>query len=223
MSVNARRAVLEPIQWERAEHAGLWLDKYLKNQDRKATGDDDNRDTARHQLMVEATRIALPAGYDKFFARWESTLSGLNGKIIRCYARASGRIIVGLGGESPSETAITLHHTFGVPYLPGSALKGLSAFYARNYLDHEDWRLGANDKPGNAYQKLFGDMTRAGSVTYYDAYYVPSSVGKNRMLHTDTITCTIRSTIRARMSRRPIGTSQSRCLSSVLPASTWWR
>lgn len=188
MSVSARRAVLEPIKWERAEHAGLWLDKYLKNQDRKATGDDDNRDTARHQLMAEATRIALPAGYDKFFAQWESALSGLNGRIIRCYAPALGRIIIGLGGESPSETAITLHHTFGVPYLPGSALKGLSAFYARNYLDHQDWRLGANNKPGNAYQKLFGDTTRAGSVTYYDAYYVPSSADRNRMLHTDTIT-----------------------------------
>lgn len=188
MSNSTRRAALRDLR--RAEHTGLWLDKFLENQDRKtpgATDDASDKDTARHQLMADATRIPLPPGYRNFFARWEATLPELPGVVHR-YAHAAGRVIVGLGGETPSETAITLHHTFGVPYLPGSALKGLTAFYARNYLEDAEWRLHADGKAGKAYRTLFGDTTRAGCVTFYDAYYVPDSGKNGKLLYTDTIT-----------------------------------
>ncbi|MFZ4849956.1 MAG: type III-B CRISPR module RAMP protein Cmr6 [Caldilinea sp.] len=188
MSIQTRRVVLQPLKADRAEHAGLWLEKYLENQERKAYGEDDAKDTARHQLMHESTKIKVPEGYGEFFRRWESALAELSGVVVRRYARATGRVIVGLGAESASETAITLHHTFGVPFLPGSALKGLSAFYARNYLQDMGWRLNEQGKPGEAYCKLFGDTARAGCVTYYDAYSVPERTPGNKVLHTDTIT-----------------------------------
>ncbi|HRK26238.1 MAG TPA: type III-B CRISPR module RAMP protein Cmr6 [Chitinophagales bacterium] len=35
------------------------------------------------------------------------------------------RLIVGLGLESVYETAITLHHIYGIPYLPASSIKGV--------------------------------------------------------------------------------------------------
>ncbi len=190
MSDSTRRAALREIQVGSAQHAGLWLDKFLYNQERKTPGtgmDASDKDTARHRLMAEVTRIALPPGYRNFFARWEATLTELP-SVLRRYAHSTGRVIVGLGGESPSETAITLHHTFGVPYLPGSSLKGLTAFYARNYLDHADWRLRADGQAGAAYRMLFGDTTQAGCVTFYDAYYVPGSAQGDQVLHTDTIT-----------------------------------
>jgi len=187
MNNSARRAVLRDLR--RAEHAGLWLDKFLENQERKASGDAHahDSDTPRHRLMAQAAKIALPPAYRNFFARWEATLNELPG-VIRRYAHATGRVIVGLSGESPSETAITLHHTFGVPYLPGSALKGLTAFYARNYLQDAGWRLHADGTAGAGYRTLFGDTTQVGCVTFYDAYYVPDSAPHKQALHTDTIT-----------------------------------
>ena len=39
------------------------------------------------------------------------------------------RLIVGLGASHPQETSMTLHHIFGIPYIPGSALKGASRHY----------------------------------------------------------------------------------------------
>ncbi len=36
------------------------------------------------------------------------------------------RMIVGLGGDSVYETSITLHHVYGIPYIPASALKGVT-------------------------------------------------------------------------------------------------
>ena len=36
------------------------------------------------------------------------------------------RMIVGLGAENIHETSMTLHHIYGIPYIPGSALKGIA-------------------------------------------------------------------------------------------------
>ena len=41
----------------------------------------------------------------------------------------SSRLIVGLGGSSVLETSIKLHHIYGVPYIPASAVKGVLRAY----------------------------------------------------------------------------------------------
>ncbi|NFC30380.1 type III-B CRISPR module RAMP protein Cmr6, partial [Clostridium botulinum] len=43
------------------------------------------------------------------------------------------KLVIGLGNQSVFETDITLHHTYGIPYIPGSALKGVF----RNYIIQE--------------------------------------------------------------------------------------
>ena len=40
------------------------------------------------------------------------------------------RLVVGLGDESVYETSIKLHRNYGVPYIPGSALKGVAKHYS---------------------------------------------------------------------------------------------
>jgi CRISPR-associated protein Cmr6 len=45
--------------------------------------------------------------------------------------RVEWRLVIGLGLPSPLETGITLHHLYGFPYLPGSAIKGVT----------RNWRL----------------------------------------------------------------------------------
>lgn len=39
------------------------------------------------------------------------------------------KLSIGLGNESVYETAIKLHHIYGIPYIPGSALKGIVRSY----------------------------------------------------------------------------------------------
>ncbi len=36
------------------------------------------------------------------------------------------RMVIGLGASHPEETSILLHHIYGIPYLPGSAVKGVT-------------------------------------------------------------------------------------------------
>ncbi len=43
--------------------------------------------------------------------------------------KLSWRLTIGLGGESVYETSITLHHIYGIPYIPASAVKGVVRSY----------------------------------------------------------------------------------------------
>lgn len=171
-----------------AQHAGLWFDKYMSKPDKKES---------RGGHVADTAAIAEPQAYAAFYAGWQKALqeAGAETKVAKCL----GRLIVGLGNESIIETSITLHRTYGVPYIPGSALKGLAASYARQRLG-SDW---AADSP--AYKALFGyapekpesgrpapeaetDMGAAGHVVFFDALYVPHSGLHKRALHADVMT-----------------------------------
>lgn len=42
----------------------------------------------------------------------------------------SWRMLIGLGASHPHETSMTLHHIYGVPYIPGSAVKGVTRHWS---------------------------------------------------------------------------------------------
>src|SRR5260370_38167739 len=69
---------------------------------------------------------------DKMFAentynRWRAMMRALGAETFEL--TLDWRMIVGLGGETVLETDITLHHLYGIPIIPGSALKGLTRAY----------------------------------------------------------------------------------------------
>jgi CRISPR-associated protein Cmr6 len=150
----------------------LWLDRYLPDHD---TG-------SGQTLVSDATKIPVPDAYHEFYLRWQAALEQGAGIVTKA-ATVLGRLSVGLGGESVLETAITLHHTYGVPYIPGSALKGLAANYARNRLDATAWGVKSD-----AYQIMFGHTASAGYVTFFDALYVPDKEHDTKPLWPDVIT-----------------------------------
>lgn len=164
--------ILRDAQAQADTHAGLWLDKFLK----------DTGDKAKKTLVEEITQtIETPEMYRRFYERWEKMLKE------RCAvcreARTLGRLAINLGAESVLETSIALHHTYGTPYIPGSSLKGLASHYAMKHLETADW-----GKDSRAFQILFGDMTSAGYVTFYDALYVPGSGHQGKGIWPDVIT-----------------------------------
>ena len=84
-------------------------------------------------------------------------------------------MVVGLGAESVLEVSIGLHRTYGVPYIPGSALKGLAAAAAHKKLEDPAWRkIGEDGKIGASHKILFGDQESSGYVTFHDALWVPT-------------------------------------------------
>jgi CRISPR-associated protein Cmr6 len=174
---ESRLATLSP-------NAGLWLDKFIISPDGDTKVPNLKRGrkeiTAKARLVEEVATIPVPKEYDQFYDRWVKGLEKL--RAIKQPASLQGRMAVGLGDESALETSVTLHRTYGVPYIPGSALKGLAASFARNRLGNKHW-----DKGGYAYKVVFGATEEAGYISFHDALYVPGS-GNKRPLRADVIT-----------------------------------
>jgi CRISPR-associated protein Cmr6 len=158
----------------RNAHAELWLDKYIADQ---------GESKRRSQFIADVSAIPTPEAYVTFYNRWEQMLDAQGAK--KRIARVKARMIIGLGDESVLETAITLHRTYGVPYIPGSALKGLAASYARQRLG-EAWQKGS--EAYEAYKIVFGDTDDTGYITFFDAFYKPGTGFKRKTLHPDVIT-----------------------------------
>lgn len=89
------------------------------------------------------------------------------------------RLVVGLGGASVYETSMTLHHIYGAPYLPGSAIKGL----ARNRVIAEKFNNAEGGRKNGAlgdsgFCHIFGSPENSvtgayrGAVRFFDAFPV---------------------------------------------------
>lgn len=171
--MSTRRNSLNNVTLNNAPnaHAELWLDKYITDQE-------DTK--SRGPFIAGVSELPTPEAYTAFYQRWEQVLEDQGAKKRTAYVK--GRVIIGLGDESVLETAITLHRTYGVPYIPGSALKGLAANYTRQRLG-ETWQKGSE-----AYKIVFGDTDDTGYITFFDALYIPGTGFKGKALYPDVIT-----------------------------------
>ncbi|MCC6625251.1 MAG: type III-B CRISPR module RAMP protein Cmr6 [Deltaproteobacteria bacterium] len=152
-------------------HPGLWMDAYV------ATDDPG----AKAETLRQAVDNKRPIDqYSHAFERWQASFvvatAAATARLRR--ARTTGRLVIGLGNKNVLEMGIRLDHTWGVPVLPGSALKGLASRTA--HLDAgEGWsRPGADTKRGTAGEHqafLFGTTDNAGAVIFHDAWWDPSS------------------------------------------------
>lgn len=164
---DATRQPALMIDHKQGVHPGLWLDKYIASLEREETG-------ARMQLVKGVVSIPVPEFYKKYYPRWKNTLKAEYGAICREFA-VKGRMVVGLGNEGVLETSVALHRTYGVPYIPGSALKGLAASYAR-LIAGDQWQPSAEEC---AYSIVFGTTKDAGYLTFFDALYIPVDQRQN--------------------------------------------
>jgi CRISPR-associated protein Cmr6 len=160
--IPARRKNL-PSPGATAAHAGLILSSYLQSADDKGEG--------KLQLLDHAIKAASAAGslYKLAFERWKTITAGA--ETASADLAVLGRLIVGLGGENVLETGITLHHTYGMPIIPGSALKGLAAHYC-----HREWGVQNSDlcESGEHFCTIFGTTDDSGHVVFHDSWIYPA-------------------------------------------------
>jgi CRISPR-associated protein Cmr6 len=173
---DGRRRALVNISRGGDTHAGLWLDKHLSVLNPR----DDDQKQAIRRLIKEAGKIETPDGYEQALRQRERMLrlcdGGVEGGTTLLWTGVvQGRMVVGLGAESVRETNIALEHTWGVPVIPGSALKGVAAAAAHRF-GGESWAKTTTDGRGGAdHRTLFGDTSSQGFVTFHDAWWIPKS------------------------------------------------
>jgi CRISPR type III-B/RAMP module RAMP protein Cmr6 len=162
-------------------HLGLLLDKYIpaiaidKEEDRRRE-EKDQKLTKGSWFREIASSYQPDTGLiEASLARWRSFVSVLHGQVF--HAKTNWRLIVGLGSNTALETGLTLHATYGLPFIAGSALKGLTRVYAASedtgmYLPDGKPSLKIETDPEDI-QRIFGGKIKneeyAGSVIFFDA------------------------------------------------------
>jgi CRISPR type III-B/RAMP module RAMP protein Cmr6 len=111
------------------------------------------------------------------YSRWHAMMSATKATLFN--ASLNWRMVIGLGGETVLETDITLHPLYGIPFIPGSALKGLTRAYAageyKEYyvpVDKPEEQRGASKKIDDDHseiKRIFGSQDEAGSILFFDA------------------------------------------------------
>ena len=111
------------------------------------------------------------------YNRWCATMKAMKATAFK--ASPDWRMIIGLGGETILETDLTLHHLYGIPYIPASALKGLTRGYVAGEKeeffvpeDNAAKQLAPSKEVKSDHKeikRIFGEQEQAGTVIFFDA------------------------------------------------------
>jgi CRISPR-associated protein Cmr6 len=176
-----RDAVLNSAKLDMASHAGLVLDRYLSIP-YKVEGHPDEREKL-FKIALDAIKTSKPL-YRLAYERWKQGLLGVPAHTIR-FLKTAGRLVVGLSAGSVLETGVTLHRTYGVPIIPGSALKGLASHYCHQVWGEKDTRFKSDQE---YHRTLFGNTEDSGHIIFYDAWMTPNSIPHSDGLVFDVMT-----------------------------------
>lgn len=145
----------------------LLLQKGLLEANQEKNHDDksDNKKTAHLEKIVK-----LPASqeYKNAFNRWFDPTSDAN-RFSQTVMTLENRLLIGLTGNAALETGCSLSRNYGMPYIPGSSVKGVVRAWANQHL------AGHSDE----LEQLFGTADSeqpyrvSGLVTFHDAWWIP--------------------------------------------------
>lgn len=175
---NACREALHNLQPERGSHAGVILDRYLRTA----------KDHGEVDKVLKAAPFAARGAsgvYQLAFSRRDKWVASGGPALVgfTLATEASQRIVVGLGGESSTEAHVSLHRTYGTPVIPGSAIKGVCAHYAKEVMG-----LDAPAR-GVIFGEPHGRRADAGFISFHDAWIQPASLtAEGEGLLDDTMT-----------------------------------
>lgn len=154
------------------EHLGLAYDAWAP------VGNDGSvADAVRLGWLSKLAGLAISPDYARAFERWKASLGVPGDRAFELVLE--GRLLVGHGNASAVGVGMTVHHTWGVPMIPGSAVKGLlahfvDAVYGPDAPDVPPWEQSEPERdraryqgvtwngrgiergPGEVYRALFG-------------------------------------------------------------------
>lgn len=135
------------------------------NKEKNSDGKLDNKKTGHLEKIVK-----LPASqeYKNAFNRWFDLTSDAS-RFKQSAMMLENRLLIGLTGQGALETGCSLNRNYGMPYIPGSSVKGIARAWANQHL------AGHSDE----LEQLFGTADNeqlhrvSGLVTFHDAWWVP--------------------------------------------------
>ena len=126
------REVLDTLELGTGENASLIMARYIKNLDDK---NDSKRD-----LFTAMTKAASNA-QDLYSLAFRTRHDALAMTATPGYFRTIQALAAGLGNSNVIETGLALNPTYGVPMLPASSIKGVTAHYCAEVFGPADSRF----------------------------------------------------------------------------------
>ncbi len=111
-------------------------------------------------------RVGSKSLLSEFHTRRKRLLNESGQEMI--YLRTSGPFVTGLGRNHPVENGFAWHHTLGVPYLPGSSVKGVVRSWAASWLSQPEEDINRIFGPRDSKDHSSKDHS-VGSIIFLDA------------------------------------------------------
>ena len=149
----------EPVGRNPQGHAGLWYDKFCNTWDRagwslassgSANPKLDWVKTVADRRVGDVTQLA------EYVRRMVQLVESRGGRWAALTTES--RFVTGLGRSHPVENGFAWHSTLGVPFLPGSSVKGMA----------HAWAEAEGTSPDQV-QRIFGEQDRGGGIAFLDA------------------------------------------------------
>ena len=148
-------------------HPGLLLERGFSVW--KEAGDKRGESIAK--LIVKASAIKSPDIYQHAYKRWyRQCLTREHGEV--WFGKLdNSRLFIGSGEPGSIEASITLHHSYGVPFIPGSSIKGVVCAFAKR----QGIEKGVRDFMFGIEPSLENESGDSGYLVFHDAWWVPGS------------------------------------------------
>jgi CRISPR-associated protein Cmr6 len=161
MTRLCRNNLIDLLGKTRDPHPGLLLSRGMINW----PADGEQGGQAKTKLIDDVTQLKPGTLYTEALKRWRK-VSTEEGRFASFQIDLVGRLYIGVTRENALETGVTTAHTYGMPMIPGSAVKGLCRATAKRMKLGEQARL-----------YMFGNETEsaeaeAGGLTFHDAWWV---------------------------------------------------
>ncbi|SIS57255.1 type III-B CRISPR module RAMP protein Cmr6 [Alicyclobacillus vulcanalis] len=144
--------------------------------------------SAYEDILQALCSLKRDGWYSMWYERAKDIPSRAHDRYTRGEIRFSERVAVGLGRESVYEVGLAFHPVYGVPYIPASTLKGLTAHYVHEVVG-EQLGHSAFKRGGEAHRFLFGTVDEGpnsedrsrGALVFHDALLAPESLACLRL------------------------------------------
>ena len=154
-----------PLKKPEEAHSGLWFDRFFN----RYTAVWDLDDTAKTEWIKSMSgTVGQSRQLKSFIKRQYSLVKQLQGSSQRY--KTDWHFVTGMGNSHPVENGFSWHSTQGVPYIAGSAVKGL----VRAWVELNEDKLEDVDKRARL-KRWFGTETKeevaeqAGAFIFFDA------------------------------------------------------
>ena len=166
MTTQLMRNSLRPLYKAAQDaHIGMLLQCGL-------TEHDEKNQTAKTNHIERVCQSTASEFYKRTYNRWKQATADIK-RFRHVFLKLETRLFIGLTGGGMLETGCAISHSHGMPYIPGSSIKGAVNAYVRE-------RFGADGK--DIREELFGAPASedqpaglSGLITFHDAWWKPGS------------------------------------------------